>query len=277
MKKFRYILAIALFLGISFAIFPPAVPQIGTYQFHGAAGNVKILKVRTVNNASLEILFGPTYVSVLEDSFGEGALVEGARKKSLVTDVNFNYTIDYETFFGLGLHQGAWYNTSNWNWTTGTFSTTPDSVGDTVSSFYDPTNLTAVITGFWGQNVTTQNAAAHLAQLPTPVAQYLGAIVWEEKWGNVGNTIVHNAEAGDFAFLFAFQYLVNCTETWTYDTTYGSWIGYKIAVNSTTIYEFSIELPGTAEIPGFELTVLLGVTGCSSIGLIYLVMKKRHN
>jgi hypothetical protein len=278
MKKSRYILAVALFLSITFAITPPVVPQIGTYQFHGAAGNEKVLVVRTANNASLNIVFGSGYVSVLETAFGSGALQVGAKKKSLVTDVNLTYKYDL-TGFGLGIHDAAQYNTSNWGWTLGSFSSTPDTIGDLVTSLYDPTNITLIVNAFWAMNVTIQNGAIYFAQLPTSVAQYLGAIVWEPHWGNVGNTVVHNAESGEMGILPGpsfFFYSHNCTETWSYDGTYGAWIGYKIQANSTTIYEFSIELPAAAAIPGFEFTFLLGITGFSTIGLVYLVMKKRN-
>ncbi|MEJ2293472.1 MAG: hypothetical protein P8Y23_01740, partial [Candidatus Lokiarchaeota archaeon] len=266
---------------ISFAIFPPAVPQIGTYQFHGAAGNEKVLVVRTVNNESLEVVFGAGYVNVLETSFGSGALLLGAKKKSLVTDVNFTYKEDL-TGFGLGVYDAVQYNTSNWGWTLSAFSSTPDTTGDLVTSLYNPANLTQIVQFLWSGlslNVTVQDGAAYFAQLPTPVAQYLGAIIWHPKWQNIGNTVVHNAVIGDFGInldLSFFTYFHNCTETWTWDSTYGAWIGYKLVANSTTIYEFSVELPGTAEIPGFDLAILLGITGFGSIGLVYLVMKKRY-
>jgi len=265
-------------ISIAFSFTPIVTPQVGTYTFHGAAGNVKILKVRTVNNASLEDLFGSSWVDVIE-LFGSGAANVGARKKSLVTSVNFSAR--YDTFF-FGVYDVCKYNTSNWDWTTGTFNNTPDSVGDLVISFYDPTNLTTYVNDFYNfwfatpYNISTHTAGAHLAQLPTSVAQYLGALVWYPKWGNAGNTIVHNPDAGDFAFSGGFQYLEDCTETWTYDATYGAWIGYKIQDNETkTIYEFSIELPTTAEIPGFEIPILLGVSMGMTVILIYAIMKKR--
>jgi len=274
MKKTKILLLIFFGFLIAFSFTPTVTPQIGTYTFHGAPGNEKVLVVRTADNSSLEIVFGAGYVGVIEGSFGSGALVVGAKKKSLVTDVNFTYKIDY-SLFALGIHDGALYNTSNWDWTTGAFSATPDSIGDTVASFYDPTSLTAVINGFFAMNVTLQNAAIHFAQLPTSVAQYLGAIVWEPKWQNIGNTVVHNANAGDWHTLFAFQYLAECKETWTYDSTYGAWIGYKLEANSTIIYEFSIELATTSKIPGFELPVLLGTSMCMVVILIFVMMKKR--
>lgn len=278
MKKTKIILLILMSISIAFSFVPTVTPQVGVYTFHGAAGNVKTLKVRTVNNASLEDLFGSSWVDVIE-LFGPGAANVGARKKSLVTSVNFSAI--YDTVF-FGVYDVCTYNTSNWDWTTGTFNNTPDSVGDIVISFYDPTNLTTYVNAyytFWfgvPYNISTHTVGVHLAQLPTSVAQYLGAFVWYPKWGNVGNTIVHNPDANDFAFGGGFQYLEDCTETWTYDATYGAWIGYKIQDNETnTIYEYSIELSTTAEIPGFEIPILLGVSMGMTVILIYAIMKKR--
>ena len=203
----------------------------------------------------------------------------GARKKSLVTDVNFSAIFD-TVFFGV--YDVVTYNTSNWDWTMGTFDATPDSIGDIVTSFYDPTNLTTYVNAlytFWSglpYNISMHTAGANLTQLPTSVAQYLGAFVWGPKWGNVGNTVVHNAEASDVAFIWGHIYLEDCTETWTYDETYGAWIGYQIKDNETNIiYEFSIELPSTAAIPGFELPVLVGVIATCVLSIIYVSKKKK--
>ncbi|KKK40211.1 hypothetical protein LCGC14_1926850 [marine sediment metagenome] len=55
--------------------------------------------------------------------------------------------------------------------------------------------------------------------------------MWEDNWVASGNTIIHQAEAGEFIFLTTYQYLENCTETWTYDKTNGDWIGYKLQDN----------------------------------------------
>jgi hypothetical protein len=279
MKKSKLVIVTLVILSIALAITPTAISQVGTYTFHGAANDQKILKVRTVNNASLEDLFGPSWVSVIE-IFGPGAANVGARKKSLVTGVNISAVFD-TVFFGV--YDVCTYNTSNWDWTTETFSATPDSIGDIVTSFYDPTNLTTYINAFYTffyaipYNISMHTAGGYLAQLPTSVAQYLGAFVWEPKWGNVGNTVVHSAEASDVAFFWGHTYLEDCTETWTYDETYGAWIGYKIQDNATnTIYEFSIELPTAAAIPGFELPILLGVSISATIGLIYVIIKRKR-
>lgn len=278
MKKTKIILLVLITISIAFSFTPTVTPQVPIYTFHGAAGNQKILKVTTVNNASLNDLFGPTWVDVIE-IFGEGAANLGARKKSLVTGVNFTAVFDASIF---GVYDACSYNTSNWDWTTGTFSATPDSIGDMVWSLYVPTNLTFYINAFYtffyatAYNISMHTAGANLAQLPTPVTQYLGQLVWEPKWGFSTNKVVHNAVTSDVAFNWGFTYLEDCTETWTYDATYGAWIGYKIQDDrSNTIYEFSIELPTEAEIPGFEILLILGVTMGTMVVLIFVIMKKR--
>jgi len=276
MKKLKVTLLAVIFLSIAFSFSPAVVPQIGTYTFHGAPGNQKILQVRTVNNASLEDLFGANWDSILEEFFGVGCVNIGARKKSVVTAVNFTAN---EYFFGFPATN---YTTNNWKWTTGDFPNTPDDlVNFTVTSLYNPLNISFITTIAWGQSATINNAGFFFAQLPTPVEQYLGAVIWEPKWESIGNTVVHHAEALDLLINYAPPYGVyafyeNCTETWTYDGTYGAWIAYKIADNETnTIYEFSIELPTEAAIPGFELPLIIGITGFTSVGMIYIVMKKK--
>ncbi len=292
MKKIKVALLAVIFISIAFSFTPAVVPQIGTYTFHGAAGNEKILEVRVADNSSLENLFGPSYAPILESFFEPGCLIVGAQSKSLVTAVNFTAKFDPTTYLlptPGPIVDVTEYNTSNWGWTVGAFSPTPPSIGDIVISFYNPTELTQFINSLyitWGgvlgvgnipYNISTHTAGAFLAQLPTDVAQYLGAFVWEPDWTNIGSTIVHSASALDFIFGTAVQYLEDCTEIWTYDTTYGAWIGYQILdENATKIYEFSIEYPAGAAIPGFELTIILGTTVMTSIGLIYVLMKKKN-
>lgn len=292
MKKIKVALLAVIFISIAFSFTPPVLPQIGTYTFHGAAGNEKILEVRVADNSSLEDLFGASYVPILESFFEPGCLVVGAQKKSLVTAVNFTAKFDPTTYLlptPGPIVDVTEYNTSNWGWTVGAFSSTPASIGDIVTSFYNPTELTQFINSFyitWGgalgvgnipYNISTHTAGAFLAQLPTDVAQYLGALVWEPGWTNIGNTIVHSASALDYIFGTAIQYLEDCTETWTYDGTYGAWIAYNIEDNETnTIYEFSIELPTEAAISGYGLPLIIGITGFTSVGIIYIVMKKKN-
>ena len=66
MKKTKLSILAVISIALALSFVPSVVPQVGTYTFHGSAGNVKILKVNTVNNASLASLFGdPTWLSVI--------------------------------------------------------------------------------------------------------------------------------------------------------------------------------------------------------------------
>ncbi|MFX0145715.1 MAG: hypothetical protein ACFE9C_16740 [Candidatus Hodarchaeota archaeon] len=287
MKKTKILLASLVIISLSLAFTPTVIPQIGTYQFHGAPGQTKILKVRTVNNTALSDLFGADWDDILEEFFGTGCTTVGARFKSLVVAVNFSAKFDTGAIgLGLGVLDVATYVTNNWNWTTGAFSSTPDRPNVAVMSFYDPTELTAFVQAFYltyyfiNVNVSLQTAGANLAQLPTSVAQYLGAIVWEDKWENFGNSVVHHAELGDFLInylnLNAYPYFENCTETWTYSETYGAWIGYNIKDDADNIiYEFTFEAPGVA-IPGYELIGIIGAFSLGVITLVYVVKKKKR-
>ncbi len=274
MKKPKLMILFFLIFSITLAITPTAYSQVGTYTFHGAPGDQKILIVKTANNQGMEDLFGADYVGVFEGLFGAGALQIGARKKSLVTAVDFNFNL-------LG-QEGVNYTTDNWDWTLGEFGPTPDISGFDVWSFYSPKNITWRTNLIWSKDTSVYNGALYFAQLPTPVDQYLEEITWAPKWQNLGNTIVHNAETGDYIIDFPLlppvfdQYLEDCTETWTYDETYGAWIGYQIKDNENTIiYEFSIDLPSTAAIPGYELPIVLGIFSIATIGLIVLMKKKK--
>ncbi len=269
MKRTRFILSILILVFIAFSFIPSVIPQKDTYTFQGAEGNEKVLKVNTVDEQGLELLFGMDWQTVIF-IFGDGADEVGARTKSVVTGVNFDATF--------GGYDVTTYTTNNWDWTTGDFPEDPDSTGTKVISFYDPNDLTEYINNFYtallftSYDVSMHTAGIYLAQLPTPVDEYLAEITWVEGWHNDGTTIVHNAKAGDTIFLTGIEYFEDCTEVWTYDATYGAWIGYKI-LNSfgTTIYEFAFEVPGLA-IPGFELSLLLGA---SVLGIIYIIFRKR--
>ena len=94
MKKTKILLASLIIFSITFAITPSVIPQVGTYTFHGAPGNEKVLRVRTVNNASLTDLFGAGWDAILEGSFGEGCITVGAGSKSVVVSVNTSATFD---------------------------------------------------------------------------------------------------------------------------------------------------------------------------------------
>lgn len=57
----------------------------------------------------------------------------------------------------------------------------------------------------------------------------------------------------------------------TYDTSTGVMSDMKYTVNGKVIFEIAL----VTTIPGYELTIFLGVSAISALSLIYLVMKKK--
>lgn len=271
MKKSKMILSFLILLTVVFSMIPSVISQKGTYQFHGAEGDQKILKVRTVNSASLTDLFGANWTEIIE-LFGEGATNVNARYKSVVVGLNHD---SFHTASYVGTFDAASIIIKIWFWTTDPFDAYYDSLGG-IQSLYDPTAITTIFNTKWTMNVTMVNTSTYFGQLPTPVDQYLGQIVWEDNWKASGNTVIHQAKVGEIFLPTSYQYLENCTETWTYDETDGTWIGYKVQdSDSNTIYEFSIELTTPATIPGFELPVLVGTIVTCVISVIYISRKKK--
>jgi hypothetical protein len=274
MNKSKIILPALLIFVAIFSIIPNAVPQTTVYTFHGASGDEKILKVRTVDNTSLEDLYGTNWVDVVE-LFGEGASKVGAQYKTVFIACIFldNYSTGS---LGLGDLNTTKYIIDDWSWTTEDFTFLSDKPLMGMETFHNPTELTTLINAMWFTNVTVQNAAMFLAQLPTPVDQYLGAIVGDDKWEASENTVIHNAEAGDLIFQTAYQYLEDCTETWTYDKSSGALIGYKLQdEEDNTIYEFSLEASSGSSLPGYDLPALFGAVAIGIVSLIYIITKKK--
>ena len=74
MNKSKLMISLLLMVSMMLLITPPANSQIGTYTFHGAPGDQKILIVKTSNNQSMEDLFGPIISTV--DSYSGCTVLE---------------------------------------------------------------------------------------------------------------------------------------------------------------------------------------------------------
>ncbi|MHA2034968.1 MAG: hypothetical protein ACW98X_00955 [Promethearchaeota archaeon] len=271
MKKSKILLAVFIVLTTIFSVIPSAFSQKGTYQFHAEADDQKILKVTTVNSASLTDLYGANWTEIIE-IFGIGAASFNARSKSVVLGANFDSSHFVD---GAGLFDAASIITLEWFWTTEPFDESYDMLKG-IQSLYDPTAINTICNANWSANATMVNASIYFGQLPTPVDQYLGAIVWEDNWEVSGYTVIHQAKIGESIFSTDYLYLENCTETWTFDGTNGVWIGYKLQDNETnTIYEISIELPSPPTTPGFELPVVISAIAIGVISIIYAIMRKK--
>jgi hypothetical protein len=285
MKKTKYFLF--GFLLLSVLMFNFMVSAQATYTCNASAGGTKILKVETVDEDALEEIFGNTWATTLLYAFAGPAHEVGGRSKSVVVDVDTSSTY--------GVYPACDIVVDYWTWTTDEFSETPDF--DDLSTYVlkSSTNINSYVqflteaTFGTPSDVTVPFATGLLNQLMVPADDYLGDIIWADDWSVSGTTITHEASEGYIVYqadLIALAALTPpyyiaigvmqkaCTETWTYDATYGAFINYKIEDAGTVVYEFNIELPEVA-IPGYESTVFLSVIGFSMIGLIYIIRKKK--
>lgn len=284
MKKSNYFLI--GFMALCLFSMNPMVYGQSSYTFAGSPGNVKILKVTTVDETGLVAIFGSGWSDTLELAFGTGCNVTGARSKSVVTIVNKTQYYN----FGLGLMEMCNITVDYWLWTTAAFTTNPDF--DELSLYFlkEPKNLTDIVNLYtltylgFEYNVTVPFSMGFLGQLPIQGATFLSELDWEDDWSSNGFKITHEGSNGYiiyqwYAFIPGFvpigMMYEDCTEIWTYDSTYGAFIGYKLLNSeSSVVYEFTIELE--TQIPGFELTVLLSITAVTIVCLVYVLMKKKR-
>ncbi len=98
--------------------------------------------------------------------------------------------------------------------------------------------------------------------VPTPVNSYLETAF-------DGTTI----DVDDTTVSLGFTYYgENYKFSYTYRESDGVLEKFALTQSGTEIYAYELE---TFQIPGYELTILLGITLISTFGLIYLVMKKK--
>ena len=104
--------------------------------------------------------------------------------------------------------------------------------------------------------------------VPIDVVKYLDEIdEWKEddneEWKSKDNTVIHDSIFDEETFV----------ENFIYDTENGFLVGYKIFdEDGVLVYEYGL----SDVIPGYEIPLILGITGIFTIGLIY-IMKKRNN
>ena len=231
-------------------------------------------------------MFGSNWKTVLNNTFGGEASELGARSKSVVKSINkteqYNstfYNIFFMMYLGIGVVEACNITTDYWDFTTGDFNSTPDQESASAYSIKDPEKLNEMCASYYflaaDKNVTIARMAIHFAQLPANPSGYLNEINWSRDLGfsAQGSKVVHNINNAPWMNAGGVTYQQNGTETWSYYSN-GALISYELKDNqSNTIYKYEIDLSGLG-IPGFELPVLLGVTGLSLIGLIYIFRKK---
>ena len=285
MKKTSY--ALIGFILISIMFTGPIVSVQGTtYNCTGVVDAEATWKVKTVNNGTLEAIFGSFWQTTIELSFGPGSSEEGAKMKSEVTYVNSSYIYD-PLYVVMDPVETCLILSDVWWWTTSPFGDIPDNTNIPTIIFMHPENLTTycqifgVTFAVFAGNVSQRNGFPFLSALPVQVETYLSELVWDNDYTFQGTTVIHNVIApyigGAFFAFLVITYLVNCTETWRYSKSYGTFLGYKLVHdNGTTAYETALVTPSAGfEIPGFELLVLAGISLSTIICVIYVIMKKK--
>lgn len=286
MKKSKY-LVIGFFFLMIFAINPITKAQYPTFQCAATLGGSKILKVTTVDPDGLVKTMGASWSDSLEASFGVGCNVTGARNKAVIIGVYPNETINV----GAGDMNAFIVETKYWDWTAGSFSNTPDIAAINVTTLYNPSHLQILCgLGYYipgpvfvpGMNVSMyaiwqdlgtlqyHAAADYLTQLPVDAADYLADMIWDENWSVSGLEITYDGPPDGLVFINDYS------ATWEYDSVYGAFIRYTLKDNeSATIYQFEVSLPSKAQIPGFEIPILLGISFGAIFCVIYVIMKRK--
>jgi hypothetical protein len=284
MKKSSYVLI--GFILITIMLSGSFVSVRGTtYSCTGVVDAEATWKIKTVNNGTLAAIFGPTWQTTIENSFGPGASAVGAKMKTKVTYVNSSYIFDPSTvppYLVMAPVDACIILSNVWWWTTDPFEDTPDLNNSGTIIFMHPENLTtycqifgATFTVFAG-NVSERNAFPYLNAIPIPAEDYLDELLWDNDYVIQGTTVNHIVTAPYIGFFGI--YGVNCTESWRYSKSYGTFLGYKLVHNNgTTAYETALVTPSAGfEIPGFELPIFLGISFSAIVSIIYIIMRKRY-
>ncbi|MFX0155564.1 MAG: hypothetical protein ACFE9Q_13665 [Candidatus Hodarchaeota archaeon] len=247
-----------------------------TYTCTGVVDAEAVWKVKTVHAGALNDIFGLTWLTTIELTFGTGASVVNARMKTKVVSVNSSSQYNP----GIGLIDVCEIKIDWWYWTTEPFGVAPNMTNFPSYIFMHPENLTTyciflgvAIPAFAG-NVSERNAAPYLNAIPVPAATFLSELLWDSDYEIQGTTVTHTVTPVYLGWYG--NYLVECVETWRYSSQYGTFLGYKLVHNNgTTAYETVLETAAPA-IPGFELSIVIGASMGIIISLIFIVMKKKR-
>ena len=168
---------------------------------------------------------------------GEAA-IEDAKIKYVITGISDKTTYWEVTF-------------QFWDWTVGDFDEYPDDTTYYTYIYKDAVSFNGLI-------------------VPVPVDAYLTALV-----GTLP-TYVDWITAEDTSLTFDYgkipYYSYNYKEVFTFDEEKGVLTSNKYTYVGKTIWELKLQ---TFQIPGYELQILLGITAISTIGLIYIIRRKK--
>ncbi len=231
--------------------------QAASYSMGLEKGTEIILEVKTFDKKGLKDVFGDGW----EEAIPEEADEAGLRSKIIVREVDKDTEIDLGI---LGEYDAFGIEADIWEWTDEEFEEEPDEEEFEIVWFQDPDDINDAydVVGGYAYDVT-------MPFVPIDVAKFLDEIdEWKEdedheEWKTKDNTVIHDSIFDEETFV----------EVFIYDTGNGFLTGYKIFdEDGVLVYEYGL----VETIPGYEIPLILGLSGIFTIGLIY-IMKKRNN
>jgi hypothetical protein len=252
--KGKYFLLGFLFLNIIVLSTVVQVQAADTdYSLGIKKGTEITLEVTTVDEDKLERAFGDGW----EEGIPEDADTVGMKSKIIAKKEIEDAEIDLGI---LGDYDALGFEADIWEWTEEGFEKEPDEEDFEIVWFQDPEDQNDAydpVNGFACDII--------MPFIPITVSKFLRDIEWNKEWENEGNMVLHDSKSDeDRDFL----------EVYIYDPDTGFLIGYKIVESDGDImYEYKL---ASEIIPGYEIPLILGITGIFIVGLLYL-MKKRYN
>jgi len=218
-------------------------------------GTEIILEVQIFDEDGLEDVFDE-----YDDAIPEDADEVGMKYKIIVKEVDKDAEINLGI---LGEYDAFGIEVDIWEWVKGDFGEDPTDDEFEIVWFQDPEDLNDAydVVGGYAYDII-------MPFVPIDVVKFLDEIdEWKEddneEWKSKDNTVIHDSIFDEETFV----------ENFIYDTENGFLVGYKIFdEDGALIYEYGL----SQLIPGYEIPLILGITGIFTIGLIY-IMKKRNN
>ncbi len=200
-------------------------------------GNVSefIYEVKIVNEEDLESVLGTNWVSEIRKVGGES--IKGAKEKYIIND------IEGETTYWRVRYR-------YWDWTVTDFDELPDAANDNFKLYKDPTDI---------------NYFFEIYRIcPTPVGYYLQGAFGQNPDHYIveDNTVTTNPK-----HFMSQKYDIKIT----FDTSTGLLDSYEWIYGGKIIFEIG----QYNAIPGYDPPIFLGIIAISTIGLIYMIMKKK--
>ncbi len=206
------------------------------------------LEVKAFDKKGLKKVFGDGW----ENAIPEGADEIGMKYKIIVKEVDKDTKIDLGIY---GDYDAFSITVNIWEWTSDEFGEKPDDEEFEIVWFQEPEDLNDAFD-------VNRGFGDKMPFVPISVAKFLDDVDWKKQWEARDNMIIHDSIMDEEE---------NFVEMCIYDTETGYLTGYKIVnEDGDVIYEYGL----SQFIPGYEIPLILGITGIFIIGLIYIIKKK---